>query len=401
MPGPLDGVKVVACSIAQAGTVPYSLMADLGAEVIKVEVPGTGDGSRRTAETSEWPSSYFETNNRGVKSVTLNLKSSKGREILHQLVSTADVFGQNFRPGAAEKNGFGYEELKKHNPKLVYVSVSGYGPKGPHAGLPATDAMAQGIGGITEVFAGTGNRATTGIASVADETCAMVTFGAIVTGLYCAKSTGIGQRIDTSLLGGQIRLMGWTLTNVMWRDEPPITGRARITGSRRQAGISATFEDSDGQPFVFQLGGRQWEVAMRAVGFYEELKSEGLDDLGIIHESDEERARFFAKLDALFALDKRDRWVETLRNADIVAAPVNTMLESSKDPDVLANGYITEVDYPDFDKKLKVHGAPWQFSETPAKAGRAPSLGEHNDEVLGRLGYGAEEISSLESEGVV
>ncbi len=140
---------------------------------------------------------------------------------------------------------------------------------------------------------------------------------------------------------------------------------------------------------------------MRAVGFYEELKSEGLDDLGIIHESDEERARFFAKLDALFALDKRDRWVEALRNADIVAAPVNTMLESSKDPDVLANGYITEVDYPDFDKKLKVHGAPWQFSETPAKAGRAPSLGEHNDEVLGRLGYGAEEISSLEAEGVV
>ena len=390
MPGPLDGVKVVACSIAQAGTVPYSLMADLGAEVIKIEVPGTGDGSRRTPDQSEWPSSYFETNNRGVQSLTLNLKTDKGREILRQLVATADVFGQNFRPGAAEKNGFGYEDLKAVNPKLVYMSVSGYGPAGPHSDLAATDAMAQALGGITEVFSTPGERLKTGIVSVADETCAMLTFGALMAGLYCAKTTGVGQRIDTSLLGGQIRLMGWTLTNVMWRDEPPITGRARITGSRRQAGISATFEDADGKPFVFQLGGRQWQTAMQALGFYAELEAEGLDDLGIVHVSQEERDRMFEKLDSLFAAGRRDRWVAILREADIVSAPVNTMLEASKDPDVLANGYVTEVEYPDFGKTLKVHGAPWRFSETPAQAGRAPALGEHNTDILTGLGYATE-----------
>ena len=131
--GPLSGVKVVACSTAQAGTVPYMLMADLGAEVIKVEVPGKGDNSRTAGELRGEISSFFETNNRGVKSITLNLKSEEGRTILHRLVEKADVFGQNFRPGAAEKNGFGYEELKKINPALVYASVSAYGQQGPHA----------------------------------------------------------------------------------------------------------------------------------------------------------------------------------------------------------------------------------------------------------------------------
>ncbi len=131
--GPLQGVKVVACSTAQAGTVPYMLMADLGAEVIKIEVPEVGDNSRGSTVLPGMPSTYFETNNRGVKSVTLNLKTAEGREILRKLVAKADIFGQNFRPGAAEKNGFGYEELRKVNPKLVYVSVSGYGPKGPNA----------------------------------------------------------------------------------------------------------------------------------------------------------------------------------------------------------------------------------------------------------------------------
>src|SRR6202049_1480908 len=111
------------------------LMADLGAEVIKVEVPGAGDNSRGSTVMPGFPSTYFETNNRGVKSLTLNLKTAEGREILRRLVAKADIFGQNFRPGAAEKNGFGYDELRKVNPKLLYISVSGCGPGGPDADL--------------------------------------------------------------------------------------------------------------------------------------------------------------------------------------------------------------------------------------------------------------------------
>ncbi len=174
--GPLNGVRAVTCSTAQAGTVPYMMMADLGAEVIKVEVPGVGDGSRTAGELRGDISSFFETNNRGVKSITLNLKSEEGQEILHRLVETADIFGQNFRPGAAEKNGFGYEELKKINPALVYVSVSGYGQLGPHSDLPGTDAVGQALGGISEAYAGPGEAMRTGVVSVADESCAMLTF---------------------------------------------------------------------------------------------------------------------------------------------------------------------------------------------------------------------------------
>ncbi len=188
--GPLQGVKVVACSTAQAGTVPYMLMADLGAEVIKIEVPEGGDNSRGSTVLPGLPSTYFETNNRGVKSVTLNLKTQEGREILHKLVARAEIFGQNFRPGAAEKNGFGYEDLRKVNPRLVYVSISGYGPKGPHADLPGTDSMAQALGGIAEAYSAPGQPLRTGIVSVADETCAILAFGGALAALTHARATG-------------------------------------------------------------------------------------------------------------------------------------------------------------------------------------------------------------------
>src|SRR6476659_5109096 len=150
------------------------LMADLGAEVIKIEVPGIGDNSRGSTVMPGFPSTYFETNNRGVKSVTLNLKTEEGREVLKKLVARADIFGQNFRPGAAEKNGFGYEELRQVNPRLVYVSVSGYGPKGPNAHLPGTDSMAQALGGIAQAYAIPGQPLKTGIVSVADESLTII-----------------------------------------------------------------------------------------------------------------------------------------------------------------------------------------------------------------------------------
>ena len=400
--GPLHGVRVVACSTAQAGTVPYMLMADLGAEVIKIEVPEVGDNSRGSTVMPGFPSTYFETNNRGVKSVTLNLKTAEAREILYKLVARADIFGQNFRPGAAEKNGYGYEDLKKINPKLVYVSISGYGPKGPHADLPGTDSMAQALGGIAEAYSSPGQPLRTGVVSVADETCAILAFGGMLAALHCARTQGIGQKVECSLLGGQIRLMGWTLTTAMWRNRNPVTGQARITGTPERPGMSASFNDRDGKPLVFQLNGAaKWKEAMSVLGFYEKLTSAGFGDLGIVTTSDERRVALLKMLDELFATGPRDKWVELLRGADIVAAPINTLLEASNDPDVLANGYVAEVEYPKHGKKLKVHGSPWQFSETPARIGVAPELGAHNDEVLKSVGYSAAEIEEFRERKVI
>jgi crotonobetainyl-CoA:carnitine CoA-transferase CaiB-like acyl-CoA transferase len=371
--GPLDGVKVVACSTAQAGTVPYVLMADLGAEVIKIEVPGVGDNSRQSGQIPGFPSTYFETNNRGVKSLTLNLRAPEGKEILYQVVKEADVFGQNFRPGAAEKNGFGYEDLKKVNPRIVYVSVSGYGPLGPHAMLPGTDSMAQALGGVAEAFSTPGQAMKTGIVSVADETCAILAFG----------------------------LMGWTLTTTMWKEKDPVTGQARITGTAKRPGISASFNDKNGKPFVFQMGGEKWKPAMTALGFHEEMEQRGFGDLGVAVTSEEKRSLMLETLDELFAADTRDKWVEILRDNDIVAAPINTLLEASNDPDVLANEYVTEVEYPKYGKKLKVHGSPWRFSETPVKIGIAPELGEHNVPILTSLGYNEAEIQELREKKII
>lgn len=400
--GPLQGVKVVTCSTAQAGTVPYMLMADLGAEVIKIEVPDVGDNSRRSTVMPGFPSTYFETNNRGVKSVTLNLKSAEGREILHRLVERAEIFGQNFRPGAAEKNGFGYEDLRKVNPRLVYISISGYGPNGPHADLPGTDSMAQALGGIAEAYSTPGHPLRTGIVSVADETCAILAFGGALAALTHARTTGVGQKVDCSLLGGQIRLMGWTLTTTMWRDANPVTGQARVTGTAENPGISASFNDRDGKPLVMQLNGaRHWKTAMTALGFYPALEQAGFGSLGVIIGSEERRTTLLGMLDELFGAGQRDDWVAKLRAADIVAAPINTLLEASNDPDVLANNYITEVEYPKHGKKLKVHGTPWQFSETPARIGVAPELGADNDAVLGELGYSAEQIAVFRERKII
>ncbi|HVB18640.1 MAG TPA: CoA transferase, partial [Stellaceae bacterium] len=334
--------------------------------------------------------------------LTLNLKTPEGREILRKLVAQADIFGQNFRPGAAEKNGFGYEELRQVNPKLVYVSVSGYGPKGPHAALPGTDSMAQALGGIAEAYSTPGQRLKTGIVSVADETCAILAFGGALAALTCARATGIGQKVDCSLLGGQIRLMGWTLTTAMWRNQDPVTGQARVTGTAQRPGLSASFNDRDGKPLVFQLGGnRPWHTAMTALGFFETLDKAGFGDLGVIISSDEKRASLLGMLDELFATGTREDWVARLRGADIVAAPINTLLEAANDPDVVANGYVTEVDYPQYGKRLKVHGSPWHFSATPPHIGVAPKLGEHNDEILARLGYSPAQIADFRHRQIV
>jgi len=400
--GPLQGVKVVSCSTAQAGTVPYMLMADLGADVIKIEVPEGGDGSRRMTVLPGMPSTFFETNNRGVKSVTLNLKAPEGRAILHKLVAKADIFGQNFRPGAAEKNGFGWEELRKINPRLVYVSISGYGTKGPNGHLPGTDSMAQALGGIAEAYSMPGQKMRTGIASVADESTAMLAFGGALAALTHARATGVGQKIELSLLGSLVRLLGWTFTTTMWRNKNPVTGQARITGTAQRAGISASFNDRDGKPLVFQLTGPEnWKDAMTALGFQGRIKAAGFENLGVIIDNDDKRIELLALLDDLFATGTRDDWVARLRGADIVSAPINTMLEASNDPDVLANGYVTEIDYPKHGKRLKVHGTPWQFSETPAKPGIAPELGDHNDAALAELGYSPAEVADLRARKII
>ena len=398
--GPLSGIKVVTCSTAQAGTVPYMFMADLGAQVIKIETPSGGDSSRYAGEIIGSFSSFFETNNRGVKSLTLNLKSDEGKSILHRLVKEAEIFGQNFRPRVAKKLGFGYEELKKINPAIVYGSVSAYGPDGPDADLPGTDAVGQALAGVTEAFSIPDKNLRTGVASVADETCAILTFGGVLAALIHARTTGIGQKVETSLVGSAFRLMGWTMTTAMWKNKPPITG-ARINGTREKPGIAACFNDVENKPLAMQVDHKDWKPALEALGFYETMKEKNLNDLGIAFHSEDKKNQILSTLASLFAKNTREHWINILREADIISTHVNTMLEASNEPNIVDNNYVSEKYYSEIDKTLKIHGTPWKFSETPSVIKTAPKLGEHNEEILKSVGYSEDEIHSFKNKEII
>ncbi len=398
---PMEGVKCVCVIMFQQLPVAFSMMADLGAEVIKIEPPGTGERGRGMQMYPGFVlNPYFETNNRGFKCVTLDLKKKKGLEILYKLVKDADVFAENFRPGVAERNHFAYEDLQKINPGIVYLSSSAYGPDGPNARLPGVDAVAQAAGGLASLFGDKGSRMMTGQHSVADETGALVNYGAVLTALYHKKMTGEGQKIETSLLGSVIRLMGYSITRVMMTNEDLPRSRVRVSGGAT-ANFAGSFLDKNGRGFIIQLFGEEtWQKGMTAAGLIQSLKEIGCDKLGEVAASEEKQRLFLETMDKLFATNTREHWIKTLRDAGIVSAPINTLLDASRDPDVIANKYVIEVNHPTAGK-IKEVGFPWKFSKTPARAGIAPELGEHNLEILHGLGYSDAEIERLKKEAVI
>ena len=401
MAGALDGVKCLVVIMFQQLPVAFSMMCDMGASVVKIEPPKTGELGRRLLAKEDFPlSPYFETNNRGFKCITCNLKTPEGLEILKKIVKDVDVFAQNFRPGVAERLGFSYDDLVKINPGIIYLSASAYGPDGPSAKLPGTDAVAQAAGGISTAYGAAGTPITTGQVAIADETSANYNLQAILAALYHKAKTGEGQKIETSLVGGQIRLMGFSMTNVCWGYPENSRDRCRLMSGRAPA-ITASFYDKDGRPFVAQVVGEdRWQKGMDAAGFGKMLEEAGCASLGEVANDPAKKDVFLKTMDKLFATDAREHWIEILRAADVVCAPINTLKEASEDPDVIANEYVTFVDHPKVGR-IKEVGFPWKFSKTPAKAGIAPGLGEHNEEILKGLGYSDAQIKELEEKGVL
>ena len=398
---PLEGVKCVGVIALQQLPVAFSVLADLGAEVIKIERPGSGDRGRKLLLFPGVPlSPYFETNNRGFKSLTLDVQKKKGLEILYKLVKDADIFSENVRPGVAERHHFAYEDLQKINPGIIYLASSAYGPDGPNALLPGVDAAAQAAGGIASLFGEEGSRMMTAQHALADETAAMMNSFALMVGLYNKKITGEGTKIDTSLLGSQIRLMGFSMTRVLFTNEDMPRGRVRVL-SGVDPGLAGSFNDKNGRGFAFQIVGVEaWQKGMTAAGFSKRLAAVGCGDIREVANSKEKTRLFLDTMDKLFATDTRERWVKALRSVDIICAPINTVLEASRDPDVIANEYITEVDHPRVGK-IKEVGFPWKFSSFKPKAGIAPELGEHNHEILHGLGYSEADIEQLKQEKVI
>src|SRR5213593_3765910 len=390
---PLDGLRVI--DLTQAMAAPYCTMnlADLGADVIKVEPPG-GEEQRRGATSRHGHSGSFMAINRNKRGITLDLKTPEGVEVMHRLVRTADVFVQNYRPGAAGRLGVDYETLKRLNPRLIYCSVSGFGSTGPYASRGGYDLIAQGMSGIISVTGEEdGAPAKAGI-PLSDLSAGL--FGAY--GVLCAlehrEKTGEGQLVDTSLLEAAMALTVWESTEY-WS-----TGRTpKALGSAHR--LSAPYQALRASDGWFTVGANTdtlFEAFCHALGRRELLEDPRFADRG---QRLEHRHSLAAEIEKTTGAEPRAHWLAKLDAAGVPAGPINTYPETLSDPHTLAREMVVDLVHPGAGP-LKALGVPVKLSDTPGAVDRpAPLLGQHTDEILAELGYDDAARRRLRDAGVI
>ncbi len=393
--GPLEGIRVLDFTVYQQGPQASLVFADMGADVIKVEAPRFGDLGRVLGiKGEERFSPYFLAHNRGKRSITLDLKNEKAREVALGLGARTDVMIHNFRPGVMERLGLGYDDLRKVNERIVYGHASGYGTKGPRAEHPAFDLAAQAQGGLVSVTGEAEGFPVPAGCAVADYVGAANLAMAVISALFHRERTGQGQKIETSLLGGQVAMQAWELQYYIAHGWFARAGR----GHHYLPTIWRVFKTADSYVVVGGLPENRWPAFCRA-----------LDKPELEHDPRFERymermrnlSELYAILDEAFRTKTSAEWMALLQQADCICAPVATYEDLLHDPQVRANEYIVEVDHPT-QGRIPVVGAPWRFSETPAQiAPAAPELGEHTEEVLQELGYSWEQIGALRDQGAL
>lgn len=395
--GPLSGLVVLDCSQVLVGPFCTMQLGDLGAEVIKVERPVVGDQTRGWHPPrfgSEGPSAYYVSVNRNKRSVTLNLGSEEGQEILRTLAADADVLVENFRVGTMEGWGLGYEDLEEVNPELVYCSLSGYGEWGPYSEKPAYDLMIQAEGGMMSITGEEGRAPVRVGVAIADIGAGMYATQSILGALLARelRETG-GQKIDVSLLDVQAAWMSYMATNYFASGESPMKmGSAHPTIVPYQA-----FETRDGHVVVAAASEKLWRAFCTALG-REDLPEDDRFETNTDRVGN--RGQLVEILEAEIEAYRTEEAVELLSAHDVPARAVNDMADVFSHPQIEARGMVHEVDHPT--GIIEMPASPMFLSETPAKIRRhPPELGEHTEEILEAAGYSSTEIAGFRDADVI
>ncbi len=382
-------------TIAQQGPYATLLMADMGAEVIKVEQPGRGEIGRLLAmDRKRAVSAYFLAINRGKRSLTLDLKSEKGREVALRLARDCDVVASNFRPGVMEKLGLGYEAFQQVNPRIIYAAASAFGSKGRLGRKPGNDILAQAMSGLMSTSGEDDTPLPTGVA-IADHVGAVTLALGILAALFARERTGAGQKVEASLLGSMLAAQSWELTHFL------LTGEKQPKAGRGNAHLPLlwyTYRTADGYMAMGGVYPHRWADFCQAIDRPELETDERFADVGGRIRGRDELNRL---LDEHFSARTTAEWLERLEAADIFCAPVYDYPQVSEEPQAYDNGYLVRTQHPRLGE-VTVVNCPLEFSETPADASAPePALGEHTSEVLEGFGYGADEVERLRQEGVV
>ena len=394
MAGALEGLKVVEAGLLVQGPQAAATLGEWGADVIKAELPGFGDQARwLPVQRGDYRSAYFAACNRGKRSITVDLRRPEGREIFLRLGAWADVVITNFKPGTMESWGLGYDELAERNAGLIYAAGSTFGLEGPDAAREGADLSAQAVGGLISTTGRTGGEPSPVGATIADHIAALNLVGGILAALVARQRTGVGQRVDTSLVGGQLWAQASEITGCLMTGKPG--GRAN-RGNPFVPGLYAIFPTADGWLAVVGVVGRARTRFFDVIG-RPELAEQFPQPLYF----EEERAALFPLLDEVFRTRPTGEWCEVLGAAGLRFAPVRDHGEVVADPMVWDNGYLVRAPAQD-GTETAVVAAPVRFSATPAEV-RAdlPELGQHTEEVLLELGYTWDDIGELSAAGAI
>ena len=392
---PLEGIVVLDCSQVMAGPFCTLLLADMGADVIKVEKPQGGDETRRMGPPfiNGWSAAFLAIN-RNKRGICLDLRAEEGRTVFKRLVERADVVVENFRPGAMDRLGLGYQELGKLKPSLIYCSISGFGQTGPYRERGGFDLVAQGMSGLMSVTGiPDGPPVKVGV-PITDLTAGMYGAYGVLSAYIHRLRTGEGQLVDTSLLEAGMAYTFWESSVYFATGEVP----GPLGSAHRLAAPYQALRTKDGHVTIGAATQSTWEALCRAIGREELLDDPRFATSGHRKGLEKELAGL---LEQTFGMETTHHWLKLLDAAGVPAGPINNLEQAYSDPHVRAREMLVELTDPDLGT-LKNIGIPVKLSRTPGRIRhRAPSLGEHTGEVLLEAGYTDEDVARLREAGVV